>query len=103
MLFGFAQRVFIAYEHDGLPEALGLSPSLCSSANQDPASCHPMSLFSMLNISPPFVANVKSVYLSIRHKHDVRRGCLFKVGALCVEKHFPTSIWLHPPFESFSA
>ncbi len=45
-----------------------------------------MSLFSRLNILPPFVANVKSIYLSIRHKHDVWRGHLFEVWALCVLK-----------------
>lgn len=70
-----------------------MTPSLYSSANQKPASCHPMSLFSRLNILPPFVANVKSIYQSVHHKHDVWCGPLFEVWAFCVLKSI-----FQPPF-----
>jgi len=63
------------------------------SANQNPASCRAISLLSRVNILLPFVANAKSIYQSIRHKHDVLRGLLFQVWTLCVLKR----IFL-PPF-----
>lgn len=93
--FGFTQRAYHVWKR-WTSLSSWLSPFLCLSTNQDPASCHPMSLFSTLNILPPFVANVKSIYLSIRRKHDVWHGPVLEVWASwCVR--VLESIFL-PPF-----
>lgn len=71
------------------------SSSILQSANQDPAACHPMSLFSRLNIWPmlnPFT-----------RQSAINMTCSMLVYSrfgrwVCVEKHFPTSTWLHPLF-----
>jgi len=76
----FLPKGFILTENDGVHKALVLS--FLVSANQNPASCHPMSLFSRLNILPPFVANAKSISLSIRCKHNIWRGGLFEVWSI---------------------
>lgn len=60
-----------------------------------------MSLFCSPIIFSPFVANVESIYLSIRPKHDAWLGGRSPkvVANVCVLKSiFSISIWLHPPF-----